>query len=197
MEELAMRPLPLGQPGAAVLIGRSGEGQRGWNWRLWFSVHWVSSLTLWWEAQLCLAGQCPILVPAHPCPLQLAVCTRVAPAAIPGKMDTRRDRANPVSSAPEHDLSSDPGQNWQRTAHQVIQSRNGCWTAAQGVQEVDGCEEWNSTPNLWNEGVPGRSALQTQLLLLHLPLVPAFYSSSGEDFKLSHFCKHFSLETFS
>lgn len=137
-----MSILPLEQPGAAVLIVRSGEGQ---PWAAWFEVKTLifCALNICPDSvngslQLCLAGKCPMLVPAHASPPELAVCTESVPpaaAAIPGRMGTTRDRGqtpSPVSSAPA--ASSEHGswtqQNLQKTAHQVIRSRNGCWTAA-------------------------------------------------------------------
>lgn len=49
-------------------------------------------------------------------------------------------------------LGCDPVQNVQKTAPQVVQSRNG--------QQHKGCRRWmglrdlNSTPNIWNKGIP-------------------------------------------
>lgn len=102
MEKLAMSLLPLEQPGAAVPIVRWGQGQ---PWAAWFEVKIlifcafsISPDSVNGSLQLCLAGKCPVLVPAHLSPPELAVCTESVPpagAAIAGRMDTMRDRGKP------------------------------------------------------------------------------------------------------
>lgn len=91
------------QPGAALLVVGAGEGQP-WAVRLElkpliFCVFSIFPDSVNGMLQLCPAGKCPMLVPAHPSFVDLAVCTECVPpagAATPGKMD----RDKPASSAP-------------------------------------------------------------------------------------------------
>lgn len=139
--------------------------------------------------QLCLAGQCPIPVPAHPSPLGLAVCTSVSHLQqFQGKWAPRGAGANPASSRAGI-LGWCAG--GAESSPQVTQSRNGCCTAVAGEQKVGGCEEPEFHPNIWNEGIPvDISTADTAAPSPPCCLIPCFLPLPAAlvDFKLSHFC---------